>query len=222
MTKKIARVLLIVCGAMVLSGSFQLFSYYQKIAAQERALQDVLAQKAASDDGEQGGTGAAEKSLLPEYRQLWINNSDLIGWIKIAGTRIDYPVMTQRENEYYLAHNFSGQPSPLGLPFVIEGETELWHDPQKSIFVYGHNVKSGAMFHDLLEFAQAEFLAENNLISFDTLYEKRTYRVISTVSFIDQDTEIDRLKSETDLLVLITCSYHHEDGRFAVIARRVD
>ena len=165
-------------------------------------------------DEEEAVTGG----ILPEYRELHELNSDIVGWVTVGGTQIDYPVM-QRQREYYLNRGFDKKYSSVGLPFADE-----WcdlHDPSKNIFVYGHNIKNGAMFNDLLKYKDADFLDANPLILFDTLYERRIYSVVSAKSFIDRDIKKD-FPDNSELLILMTCDYYAENGRFAVVAERIE
>ena len=58
-------------------------------------------------------------SMLPEYAMLYELNPDIIGWLSIEGTRIDYPVMqTPRESEYYLRRDFYGNKNTNGCLFA--------------------------------------------------------------------------------------------------------
>ena len=60
-----------------------------------------------------------EEDILPEFKEIFIENSDFCGWITIEGTNIDYPVMQKAEDrEYYLHRDFYGKESYGGVPFV--------------------------------------------------------------------------------------------------------
>ncbi len=96
-----------------------------------------------------------------EYREIVKGNPDFAGWISSAGTSIDYPVMQMSwEPEYYLHRNFAGEDSFAGVPFMGSGDMK-----EGDIFLYGHNMKNGTMFADLLKY-QKEGAVHCGMIEF--------------------------------------------------------
>ena len=117
------------------------------------------------------------KEILPEYQALCQENPDFAGWIFVGGTRIDYPVMErQEEREYYLHRDFTGESSYAGVPFVGHGSLGA---KQGTVCIYGHNMKNGSMFADLLKYKDKEFWVQNPVISLDTLYEHQIYAIFA-------------------------------------------
>lgn len=114
--------------------------------------------------------------ILDEYKVLYNKNSSLIGWIKIEGTKIDYPVMQTVNNEYYLKHNFEQKEDANGCIFldsncdVVLGNTNY--------IIYGHHMNSGKMFGSLVKYGNQDFYEQHKYIEFDTIYEKGTYEVM--------------------------------------------
>lgn len=101
---------------------------------------------------------------------LYEQNQDLIGWIKVDGTRIDYPVMqTPSDPEYYLHRDFNKDYSSSGTPFLDANSTigETWN-----VIIYGHNMKYGTMFHDLQKYSSWEFWKNHRTFSLD-VYEPK-------------------------------------------------
>lgn len=118
-----------------------------------------------------------ERIILPEYQELAAENPDFSGWISIEGTRIDYPVMqTLDDPEYYLHRNFDREYSYAGVPFVGAGDMR---EKKEDIFIYGHNMRNGSMFADLLQYQKEEFWRAHPVIVMDTLWEKRNYEVFA-------------------------------------------
>lgn len=128
------------------------------------------------DAGHDGGRGRDEENVLRRYAALYEKNSELAGWLSIEGMDIDYPVMQCEDDEYYLHHDFYGEDSKYGCLYVRE-QADL--DNGTNFIIYGHNMKDGAMFGDLDLYADEEFFREHPTVSFDTLYERRTYAVIA-------------------------------------------
>jgi len=114
--------------------------------------------------------------ILPEYEILYNKNKKLIGWIKIADTDIDYPVMQTVDNEYYLDHDFGQNYDKNGCIFMDKDCDVIGRST--NLIVYGHHMKSGAMFGQLDKYADESFYQEHQTFQFDTIYEKGTYQVV--------------------------------------------
>lgn len=117
--------------------------------------------------------------VLEEYAALKEQNPDMIGWLKIEGTAIDYPVMQPSEEEaydYYLSHAFDKSEDKNGTLFVDARNHIV--DRDDNLIIYGHNMKSGMMFGGLQSYLDEDFRAQHTTIQFDTIYEKATYQVI--------------------------------------------
>ena len=115
---------------------------------------------------------------VSKFETLYTENKDFSGWIKIDGTKIDYPVMqTVSDEEYYLHRNFNKLSSDEGLPF-IDARCDITR-PSANIIIYGHNMKNGDMFADLLKYDSQSFYEDHKTISFDTIFSEGTYQIIS-------------------------------------------
>ena len=124
---------------------------------------------------------------MEKFKSLYAENNELIGWLSIPKTTIDYPVMQNEDNEYYLHHNFYGEEDKYGCLFVkdfVDVNTSY-----TNFIIYGHNMKDGSMFGELDEYKDEAFCREHPLIYFDTLYEERTYEVMAV--FLSQVYESD-------------------------------
>ncbi len=163
----LAAVLLAVCGVSL----WQLAAYWGAAAREEAAfarLAEVAAQ--ASPDGENAG------GMLPGYAALYAENPDMFGWLCVAGTTLNYPVMyTPDDPEYYLRRAFDGSYAKSGTPFL----DAACYDGCGNYIIYGHNMKSGAMFAALLDYAERDFWQQHPKVSFDTLYEQGEYEVLA-------------------------------------------
>lgn len=193
------------------------------------------------------------KEVLDEYKNLLLKNRKLIGWVKIDGTNIDYPVMQTTDNEYYLTHNMEQEKDKNGTIFMDKDCDVL--EPSTNFILYGHHMQSGRMFGQLDLYKDKKFCEEHPYISFDTIYEKGTYQVMyAFLSKVYKETEIvfkyyqfidangeqefDSYMEEMaalslydtgvtavygdQLLTLSTCDYYEKDGRFVVVAKKVE
>lgn len=130
-------------------------------------------------------------SILPEYRKMYKTNSDLVGWIVIDGTDINYPVVQSKTyQEFYLDHNFDGEEDEAGSIFIdARNDVSL---PDDNIIIYGHNMKNGSMFGTLQHYLDKDYYEEHSIVSFDTLHKRRIYKIaavgLSKISDESDDT----------------------------------
>ena len=113
-----------------------------------------------------------------EIKPLNEINTDYVGWIKIEGTEIDYPVTQARNNEYYLWNDFYGNYSIYGNIFMDYRNTIEDH----LIIIYGHSGSERLMFSDLLQYEDQSFFQEYQTIEF----MEKDYQICS-VNIVDVD-----------------------------------
>lgn len=142
-------------------------------APQENTVSVLSGQAAAGEESRQTGGNPV---MLAGYAGLYEENKDLAGWLSIEGMKIDHPVMQGEDDSYYLHHDFYGQDSRYGCLYVKE-QADL--NAGTNFIIYGHNMKDGSMFGDLDLYLKESFYKEHPVISFDTLYEERTYDIIA-------------------------------------------
>ena len=105
------------------------------------------------------------------FAELLRYNPDTVGYLSI-GEIVDLPVVQrENDNEYYLTHAYSGEEAREGALF-LDGANRL---SDENLIVYGHNMRNGTMFGELSSFGEREFLLENAVVRFDTLYENALY-----------------------------------------------
>lgn len=116
--------------------------------------------------------------ILPHLAEMAAKNSDMIGWIQIAGTKLDYPLMySSEDNEKYLHKDINGIFSIGGLPYV---DSKCSIDPRSDNWViYGHNMKNGTQFRTLMQYEKKSFWKENPVIHLCTLYEEKEYEIMA-------------------------------------------
>ena len=182
------------------------------------------------------------------YKKLAEINPDFVGWISVEGTQINYPVMQSKDNpDYYLNHSFEKEYSRFGVPY-LDGDGIIGQS--NNLIVYGHHMKGGSMFAELVKYSHHEFWHEHQYIEFNTIGTKGRYEVVAAFAYdtnkeefnytyftdMDEDefaeyvcevehrsvydTEINAEYGD-ELLTLSTCEYSHVNGRFVVVAKRV-
>lgn len=156
----------------------------------EEAGQNGMAQSEVVVEEETQVEAQEEPVILPEYAELHQQNPDMIGWLKIPDTDIDYPIMQSLEsNDYYLHHNFEKEEDKNGCIFLDMRNDYLERDD--NLIIYGHNMRSGMMFGPLKNYLDEEYWKNHKTIQFHTLYEKEEYDIIAVclakVEYQDSD-----------------------------------
>lgn len=156
----------------------------QPLAATRDALADTQQADAAAHDTPE--TAAAptldSREILPQYRELYAENPDLVGWLRIDGTDIDLPVMqTPGDNEYYLRRGFDRFYSVGGTLFLDERCSLSPDAPTANWLIYGHNMRDGSMFGQLVRYRDEAFCKAHPTFTFDTLTETGTWQVVAVL-----------------------------------------
>ena len=123
---------------------------------------------------------ASQSSVQPTSRNLYLENSDMVGWIQIEGTSIDYPVMqTSADPNYYLKHDFEKHYTDYGCPFMQADCDAL--APSDNLIIYGHNMKDGSMFADLAKYRSKDFWQAHKTVWFDTALGSCAYEIFAVI-----------------------------------------
>ncbi len=177
-------------------------------------------------------------------------NPELVGWLTMAGAGVDYPVMqSPARPNFYLDHNFAGEESKSGLPYI----DEACDAAGVNRIVYGHNMKNGTMFGSLSRYLDADFFAANAAFTFDTASGRESYRVIAAYQAVIDESAAFRFYTYTNvtdeesyityvsnviarseygaaqlprwgqkLLTLVTCVRYHPDERLVIVAAETE
>lgn len=126
------------------------------------------------------------------YRRLKEQNPDIVGWIRIPDTPVDYPVMW---TEKYLRTDFEGNYSLSGLPFV-SADCNVSPMPDDKVcsntLIYGHHMQDGSMFAVLTEYEKQDFYEKHKTIEFDRIYDDGSYEEHTYEIFSAFKTEIGK------------------------------
>lgn len=188
-----------------------------------------------------------------QLEELQKENEEIVGWLEIEGTNINYPVLQASDNDYYLTHNYKKEKTSGGSLFLDKSYD--FSIPSSNLLIYGHRHETGIMFEDLIKYKDEKFYKEHPNIRFTTCDEDSTYEIIAAFfsrvyykseknvfryyffvnadNVKDFDSYVENVKKASiydtgktakygdQLMTLSTCSYHTEDGRFAVVAKKV-
>lgn len=246
---KLRRILFLIFFAVFVFSAAAVARYAANSYAQKRSYQHLveLAEQSAENETAQP-VQPQESTMLARYEALYRENDDLVGWIKIDGTNINYPVVQSKDApNFYLKHDFEKNYTDYGCPYAQQNcDVQA---PSDNVVLYGHNMKDGTMFCDLTNYKSESFWAQHRTIQFDTLTQKNEYTVIAAFkgeaaelfaynAFVDAATpeEFDAYVAAVKelalydtgisatygdkLITLSTCEYSFENGRMVVVAKR--
>ncbi len=219
--------------------------FFSELLSQHQSIQsfDQLSELVKEDEN---------KAPLPEQviSVATTHNEDMVAWLHIAGTPIDYPVMyTPHDPEYYLRRNFEKQQAQAGTPFLSEGT--LLNPLSTNLIIYSHNMSNNTMFGSLPEYSDRAYMDEHPTITLTLQDEVIEYEVFAAFavdldnpehfpfySLINETSEqhyneyiegvqsvnlhnhIEVPQASQSLLTLVCCDYNSENGRFIVIAKQ--
>ncbi len=187
--KKLLKILLSIF--IVLSFSYIVYYCYDiyKTKNQSNLLDKIIIEKSNSFQEQPKNidqhieiNNSPQPTPLKTERMLKIEelkkeNPDIIGWIEIENTDINYPVLQGNDNSFYMNHNYKKQNSINGAIFLDKNYN--WEPPNSNLLIYGHNMKNNTMFQHLLKYENKSFFYEHPSIRFTTVNEDANYDIIS-------------------------------------------
>ena len=192
-----------------------------------------------------------KSKILPELADIYEINTDLIGWLSIEGTEIDYPVVQCEDSNFYLEHDFNKEENRNGQ-IILDTKCDPF-TPSYNLIISGHHMRNGSMFGKLPLYSDSEYWREHKFAEFDSLMERKQYVIFAAFYSADYDEYEEgfrynadiRYKMEADqwleeirqnqiydtgidaqfgdeFITLTTCERsRRQDGRFVVVMRRI-
>ena len=177
----------------------------------------------------------------PSFDELLAINPDVVGWISLDNTNIDYPVMQGETNLTYFNMDIYGDFALGGSIYLDSRNDPNFNDPYS--LLYGHFMDSGRMFGDLEKYKEEEFFEANqsgNLLMEDKVYELEVYATIlvsasdeaifnpplwqDNISGLIEYAESNALylnssaiEESTQILAFTTCTTEFTDARTVVL-----
>lgn len=249
MKKKILyTILILIFTGIFLVGVFQVYWKLKEYGEGESSYTEIeqyvwvdVAPEDNEDGSQSGESGPDIRWPVVDFEALAEINPDIVAWIYIEDTPINYPVVQGADNQYYLNHLFDGKWNSAGCIFLDSRNRPDFSDWNS--IIYGHHMKNGTMFTGLTAYKKQEYYNDHFialLLTPDKNYEIEIFAgyVASVQDEIwkigfpsDQDFAewMDKTKERscfrskiipavTDrILVLSTCSYEFNDARFVLL-----
>lgn len=182
-----------------------------------------------------------------DFTALKEMNPDIIGWIKISDTEINYPVLLSHDNVEYVRTGPDGNVHNAGSIFVDFRNQGDFND--QNTIIYGHNQRNHKMFHDLYKYySDSEFAESHKTFTILTPDKRYTYRVFGCTkisaydklykprfssdaefsAFVDYVNTLsdydfgEKMTTEDRMVILSTCTNEADSDRIVVLAKRID
>lgn len=227
-------VILFLCIAGVYAG-YALWDNSQVYAQADDVQADMLKLKPDIEEGR------------PSFEELLAINSDVVGWITVENTNIDYPILQGETNLTYINTDIYGEFALAGSIFLDSRNDGAFNDPYS--LLYGHSMASGRMFGDIELYKDEDFFKENqeaSLLTLEKVYDLEIFASLlvpaneaeifnptlwqddisqlvdytdNNALYVNEDT-IQRVQGKEDvqILALTTCSYEFTDARTVILA----
>lgn len=239
--KTLINVLLVICLGVVA------FSGYHLVQAlltykQSRDLYKEISDQAKNTTIEEG---SEEEVITIDWDYLYSVNADIMGWIKLEDSTVDYPIVYGYDNDFYLRHSLNGDYNIMGTVFVdYRNQRDLL---DKVTVIYGHHTYDDTMFTDIGKYKDQSYYDTHKVISLEMpngsydLYPVAGYTCSAYDDYIQYSFESDEafmnyvndfmtksqfqgeqtVSLEDRCILLSTCSHDIEDGRFALLLKVV-
>ena len=229
MKRMINNILLIICIFIFCISTWKLYGYYRSYKKAKDTYSKIAKENVKISKNER----------KIDFKKL--KSQDIAGWIYIRGTTIDYPIVQGKDNEEYLHQDFNKKKSSSGTIF-LDNNCKKDFTSDNNI-IYGHHMKNGTMFAQLLKFREKSFLKKHNEIMIFTPDRTIHLKVISAyaqkaqnkipVTFANDEQKkayIKKIESmseqtiktsrinDSHIYTFVTCSYEGEDNRTYVHA----
>lgn len=127
------------------------------------------------------------EKYIVDFKKLKSENSDVVAYIKVNNTNIEYPIVKTSNNNFYLNHSFDKSKNSRG--WIFADYKNKFDNTDKNIVIYGHNMRDESMFGSLKNILNEEWYnnAENNNITFLTEKGNYIYKVFSIYKIESED-----------------------------------
>ena len=241
MRKIVYTIITILLIGLVLISSYLIFKEKKQNEKQENTFEDLI------EIVEENIENQEERTI--DINKLYEENKDIVGWLKIDNTTINYPIMQNiNDPNYYLHRDFYKNYSSYGTPYMAK-QCNLNSD---NIVIYGHHMKNNKMFGELEKYKSKDFYNNHKIITFTTLekeysyeifavfkttvYTKNTFRYYENINFENKKMYNDfinickdkslyqtgiKIKDKEKLITLSTCEYSNKNSRLVIVARKI-
>ena len=237
------------------AASLALQQYIQLDSTQPIATTEPAGTTENTEDAEYGENTPTTEATEPapteapwsypvvDFESLLQLNTDVIGWIYIPDTKVNYPIVQGEDNRHYVSTMVNGNDNAAGSIFMDYRNRPDFSD--RNTVIYGHNMRNGSMFADITKYKNPDYLAEHPTgmimmpdgnFRFEVLAATvadlsqaywqvefagdEDFHLWLTSVVADADVTAGIVPEKDDrVVVLSTCSYEFSDARYVLVCR---
>lgn len=185
---KVRKIVVLLAIAVFIGALWYVLDFFVFAPAHNSAINDQIREIAyRNKDGDTTAT-TPEGDPLPEqdWDALKDINEEIVGWIRLDDTKIDYPVMfhegDDQYSQYYLNHTYNHEWSAYGTIFIDYRSVDS--TKSKNVIMHGHNMIDGSMFHELMNYSDRfegdlDYYKDHSVFTFNTPDGDAKWKVIS-------------------------------------------
>ena len=246
MNKVFKNIILIICICGICYFSYNIINYYLEENESKNLNKELKAVAMKTDinyDKDQIQEKQLSENTIPvgiNFDNLKRKNDDIIGWIFMENSIIDFPVVQSEDNEYYLRRLIDGSYNRAGTIFMDFRNNKDFSD--EITIIYGHNMKNNTMFGSLLNFKNQSYYDNHKKMYFYTAEKKYEIDLIAGYTenadapifeypstgknkndiiknAISKSTFVSNIEflPENRFIALSTCSYEYDEARYILI-----
>ena len=184
--REIGRKLVVIAAFLVFLGALGMLFYNMVFLSIRNTQLNGEIQKVAHGEDRKDDNHAPDTSEEGiDWDKLKAINPEIVGWIYLNDTQIDYPVLWHKgddmNDQFYLNHNYKGDWDSYGTIFLdyrCKKGTE-----SRNVIMHGHHMNDGSMFGDLMSYGgmsgDLDFYKKAPVVEFDTPQANGKYKIIS-------------------------------------------
>lgn len=240
MKKVIKIILLAICLCVFIFSAYNIYKYLSEENANKKLNNDLMEKAIIETPNDNNDNAQENEDILPisvDFSVLKQENEDIVGWLYLEDSPINYPVVQSNDNDYYLRRLVNGEYNIAGSLFMdYRNASNLENN---NTIIYGHNMKNNTMFGSLQEYKSQDYYdnhkvmyyftpGKNYIIELFTGYTISVESDIYDLSVIDS-SKLEKLISKSDfesntkvteedkIITLSTCAYEYDGARYIVM-----
>lgn len=240
MKKVIKIILLAICLCVFIFSAYNIYKYLSEENANKKLNNELMEKAIIETPNDNNDNTQENEDILPisvDFSVLKQENEDIVGWLYLEDSPINYPVVQSNDNDYYLRRLVNGEYNIAGSLFMdYRNDSNLEDD---NTIIYGHNMKNNTMFGSLQEYKSQDYYdnhkvmyyftpEKNYIIELFTGYTISVESDIYDLSVIDS-SKLEELISKSDfesntkvteedkIITLSTCAYEYDGARYIVM-----
>ena len=240
MKKVIKIILLVICLCVFIFSAYNIYKYLSEENANKKLNNELMEKAIIETPNDNNDNTQENEDILPisvDFSVLKQENEDIVGWLYLEDSPINYPVVQSNDNDYYLRRLVNGEYNIAGSLFMDYRNDSNLED--NNTIIYGHNMKNNTMFGSLQEYKNQNYYdnhkvmyyftpGKNYIIELFTGYTISVESDIYDLSIIDS-SKLEELISKSDfesntkvteedkIITLSTCAYEYDGARYVVM-----